>query len=117
MSSTEFLVLEPRADVSLGAVWLGVRDQAFVGELVRRATGTSGSHQRVRPADAMAMEVPDARSAPAATVAMAEALLTLSRQRRVESRRLASLRDALLPELLSGRIRVPEAREAVESVG
>lgn len=29
-----------------------------------------------------------------------------------ESRGLAELRDALLPELLSGRIRVPEAREA-----
>lgn len=28
---------------------------------------------------------------------------------------LAALRDALLPELLSGRIRVPEAREAVEA--
>lgn len=32
-----------------------------------------------------------------------------------ESIRLAALRDALLPELLSGRIRVPEASEAVES--
>ncbi len=32
-----------------------------------------------------------------------------------ESIRLAGLRDALLPELLSGRIRVPEAHEAVES--
>lgn len=30
-----------------------------------------------------------------------------------ENRELASLRDALLPELLSGRIRVPEAGEAV----
>lgn len=30
-----------------------------------------------------------------------------------ESRTLASLRDTLLPELLSGRIRVPEAREAI----
>jgi len=32
-----------------------------------------------------------------------------------ESHTLAALRDALLPELLSGRIRVPEAREAVDS--
>jgi type I restriction enzyme S subunit len=31
-----------------------------------------------------------------------------------ESRRLGQLRDALLPELISGRIRVSEAREAVE---
>lgn len=34
----------------------------------------------------------------------------------VESRALAALRDALLPELLSGRLRVPEAREQVEAV-
>lgn len=33
-----------------------------------------------------------------------------------ESRTLAALRDALLPELLSGRLRVPEAREQVEAV-
>ncbi len=34
----------------------------------------------------------------------------------VESRTLGALRDALLPELLSGRLRVPEAREQVEVV-
>jgi type I restriction enzyme S subunit len=33
-----------------------------------------------------------------------------------ESVTLAALRDALLPELLSGRLRVPEARERVEAV-
>lgn len=32
-----------------------------------------------------------------------------------QSRRLSAIRDALLPELMSGRIRVPEAREAVEA--
>lgn len=32
-----------------------------------------------------------------------------------EIHRLAALRDALLPELLSGRIRVPEAREVVDA--
>jgi type I restriction enzyme S subunit len=33
-----------------------------------------------------------------------------------EASRLIDLRDTLLPELLSGRIRVPEAREAVQEV-
>jgi len=32
-----------------------------------------------------------------------------------ESLGLVALRDALLPELMSGRIRVPEAQEAVET--
>ena len=34
----------------------------------------------------------------------------------LENKTLSSLRDTLLPELLSGRIRVPEAKEAVEEV-
>ena len=36
-------------------------------------------------------------------------------QLRDENLKLAQLRDTLLPELLSGRIRVPEARETVEA--
>ena len=36
---------------------------------------------------------------------------------RDEELRLATLRDTLLPELLSGRIRVPEAQEALAKVG
>ena len=35
---------------------------------------------------------------------------------RHESRTIAALRNALLPELLSGRLRAPEARENVERV-
>lgn len=42
-------------------------------------------------------------------------LFALYRQVTEESRVLIELRDALLPELLSGRIRVPEAEEAVAS--
>ncbi len=34
-----------------------------------------------------------------------------------QNRKLSRLRDALLPELLSGRIRVPEAQDAVSGVG
>jgi type I restriction enzyme S subunit len=47
--------------------------------------------------------------------AVAEPLVARAAAAEEECRRLADLRDALLPELLSGRIRVPEAGEAVES--
>lgn len=113
--STEFLVLAPKAGVTLGSLWLAVRDEGFRSVLAQRVTGTSGSHQRVKPLDALATEVPDVRRLPAADVHGADELLWLMHQRRVESTRLAALRDALLPELLSGRIRVPEASEVVES--
>jgi type I restriction enzyme S subunit len=113
--STEFLVLAPKPGVTLGSLWLAVREEGFRSLLAQRATGTSGSHQRVKPLDALTSVVPDVRQLLAADVQAADELLSLMHQRRIEMTRLAALRDALLPELLSGRIRVPEASEAVES--
>jgi type I restriction enzyme S subunit len=113
--STEFLVLTPKASVTLGSLWLAVRDEGFRSLLAQRASGTSGSHQRVKAQDALAIEVPDVRQLPVAEAQAADELLWLMHQRSVESARLAALRDALLPELLSGRIRVPEAGQAVEA--
>lgn len=110
-ASTEFMVLRPASRVGLGGLWLAVRDEFFRSELERRATGTSGSHQRVRPDDMLSIEVPDVRALDAAQDAEAEGLLRLVHQARTESAVLADLRDALLPELLSGRLRVPPAED------
>lgn len=49
-------------------------------------------------------------------IAEAEALVEAAWARESESAALISLRDALLPELLSGRIRAPEASEVVDEV-
>lgn len=114
-ASTEFMVLRPVAGLGIGGLWLAVRDEHFRSELAQRATGTSGSHQRVRPDDLLSIEVPDVRRLPAATVTEAEGLLHLAHQARTESRSLAELRDALLPELLSGRLRVPVAEDTLGS--
>lgn len=58
--------------------------------------------------------LPDGRSLEGLEKAM-DPLFAVIRQRSDESRCLTLLRDALLPELLSGRIRAPEADEAVQS--
>lgn len=107
LASTEFLVLTSADDLELAAVWLAVRDPFFREELPKRVTGTSGSHQRVRPDDVLAIEVPDFRSAAAEVKKSTLALLMRVESLRVESDRLTALRNALLPELLSGRMRVP----------
>jgi type I restriction enzyme S subunit len=116
LASTEFLAISTPNAADLGALWLAVRDEYFRTELRRRATGTSGSHQRIRPDDALTIEVPDIRRLPEADRRRALELLELIAQRRTENVKLAALRDTLLPELLSGRIRVPEAAEAVEEI-
>ncbi|MET4051885.1 type I restriction enzyme S subunit [Frigoribacterium sp. PvP054] len=105
LASTEFLVLTSEDALELAAVWLAVRDPFFREELPKRVTGTSGSHQRVRPDDALAIEVPDFRSAAPEVKQSTLALLMRAESLRIESDRVTTLRDTLLPELLSGRRR------------
>ena len=105
LASTEFLVLTAEDEQRLAAVWLALRDPFFRGEIPKRVTGTSGSHQRVKPDDVLAIEVPDFTSAPTVLKESALAMLKRSESLRAESARLSALRDALLPELLSGRLR------------
>lgn len=107
LASTEFLVLTAEDEQRLAAVWLALRDPFFRGEMPKRVTGTSGSHQRVRPDDVLAIEVPDFTSEPTVLKEAALAMLKRSENLRAESARLSALRDALLPGLLSGRLRAP----------
>lgn len=115
VASTEFLVLRPRSGLSLGELWLAVRAEWFRAEIARRATGTSGSHQRVRPDDALSIEVPDVRRLDSGVAAEADGLLRIAHHARIESQTLAELRDILLPELLSGRMRIEPARDLSET--
>lgn len=107
LASTEFLVLTAPDESDLAAAWLAVRDPFFQEDLPRRVTGTSGSHQRVRPDDVLAIEVPDFTKAPTKLKLATLVMLQREESLRMESDRLVTLRDTLLPELLSGRIHAP----------
>lgn len=54
LASTEFLVLTPKHEVPLEYLSLAVTSDTFWSRLEGMALGTSTSHQRVKPADAMA---------------------------------------------------------------
>lgn len=107
--SPEFAYLTAGDMHGLACTWLAVRSPEFRGEMVDRVTGTSGSHQRVRPADLMTIGVPDYRSLAEHIQATVLTLLHLVSDRRRQSVALAELRDVLLPELMSGRMWVDEA--------
>ncbi len=113
MCSTEFLVLRPKGGRRLVTVWLASVSEPFTAEAERRAIGTSFSHQRIKPDDALSIEVPDMGLLDAALLAEADAWLERALQARRESAAAIALRDALLPELLSGRLRVRDAEQAV----
>lgn len=57
VASTEFLVLTPKPGVDRRFLHFLFQSPIFRAELTSRVTGTSGSHQRVRPQDALNIPV------------------------------------------------------------
>lgn len=106
IASTEFLVMAPRTNWGRYYLFCLFSQPEFRESLAQGASGTSNSHQRVRPADVLAKPciVP-------ATLAerfgdLVAPMFKLSSAAAAESRKLAELRDYFLPRLLSGRVRV-----------
>jgi len=81
--------------------------------LIAADKATTMGHIQRKHLSAANVIVPPASCIDAMTNTM-EPLLLQSIRTRKESRTLAALRDTLLPKLLSGEIRVPEAEQAVE---
>ncbi|MHB1667455.1 restriction endonuclease subunit S [Thiomonas sp.] len=112
--STEYIVMRPKAPVPPEFGYLLARDAAFRERAIRSMTGSSG-RQRVQADSVAAFKLAapsneavwDAFShvvAPAfmSIKANAEAIATLTQ-----------LRDTLLPKLISGELRLPEAKAQV----
>jgi len=115
--STEFLVLQPRQPHGRSYAYCLARSPVFRQEIEGLVTGTSKSHQRaqvdailgltvVKPADLLVQHFERA----------AEPQLKRTLACRRESRILAALRDALLPGLISGELRVESAEKFMERV-
>jgi type I restriction enzyme S subunit len=80
-------------------------------------TGTTGSHQRVRPEEILQSLVVDLRQVPNRVRMLIRDLVRRSLSARVESESLADLRNALLGPLLSGELAVREATALIEDAG
>ncbi len=117
IASTEFLVASPRPDFSREYVFALFGSQEFVDVFETLVTGTSGSHQRVKPEFLLAMDVVVPSQQCAECFAhLAGPLCEKSTKNLAESRTLAAIRDTLLPKLISGEIRVKEAERFISEV-
>lgn len=108
--STEFLVFTPTNSASREFVFCLFSTAQFQQSLCQLVTGTSNSHQRVKPdgVTATSMVIP----APATLIAfgkIAKSIFDRIGQNRITAQTLANLRDTLLPRLISGQLRLPEA--------
>ncbi|MGW4983383.1 restriction endonuclease subunit S [Streptomyces mirabilis] len=114
LGSTEFIVMRSRSGIPAELSYFLARDGRFREHAIRNMVGTSG-RQRVSAADAANFLVnkPDA-AALAVFGQEAQPAFAHMKSLQSESRTLATLRDTLLPQLMSGRLRVKDAEKIVE---
>lgn len=105
--STEFQVFKPKNENLYGYLYFLLRSDDAKDELVMAASGTSGSHQRVRPEDILSIKT----SLPSLNLAEQFSALVTPGIKKVWANNaqiysLEKLRDTLLPKLMSGEVRV-----------
>jgi type I restriction enzyme S subunit len=105
--STEFLVVSPCAEASREFIYGFLSSEAFADVFETLVTGTSGSHQRVKPEGFLTMNVViPSKSVVDHFSKLVQPLLARMNRAREESQTLTALRDTLLPKLISGDLRV-----------
>lgn len=119
VASTEFLVCIPNESegVTVPYLYALLSSEAFCDEFATLVTGTSNSHQRVKPQDFLSLQaVIGSDELIKAADRFLCAWLNQINSNVEESARIAQTRDALIPQLLSGEIRLRQAETLVEEV-
>jgi type I restriction enzyme S subunit len=113
--STEFLPWVARRPASSELIYCTLTSPSFEASVRTLVTGTSNSHQRVKPDQVAALELVMAPDTVAEAFAQAASpLLRKAGANRLLAKGLAELRDSLLPRLISGKLRLPEAHAQLE---
>jgi type I restriction enzyme S subunit len=112
--STEFIVMRPKSPLPSQFAYLLSRYEPFRTYAIQRMSGTSG-RQRVA-ADAIAgysLAIPD-KSVADAFGNLCGDLFAAIKAKGEQAKNLAELRDTLLPKLMSGQLRLPDAEALME---
>ncbi len=114
--STEYIVFHPKPPLPAEYAYFLARDEEFRAHAIQSMTGSSG-RQRVPAScfDRYLLAVPP-ESVLRCFGATARSLMGKIRANSEQSRTLAIVRDALLPKLLSGAMRVRDAARVVAAV-
>ncbi len=105
--STEFQNLKPKVIAHLMFLYSLFNSRDVIDELTMSASGTSGSHQRVKPEDMLNITF---RTPSLDYLEQYSSLIAPSMQKVASNKQqiqtLENLRDTLLPKLMSGEVRV-----------
>ncbi|WP_337869705.1 restriction endonuclease subunit S [Meiothermus sp.] len=115
--STEYIVLHPKARLPAEFAYCLARSDGFRDFAIQSMTGSTG-RQRVaaESLDHFLLPVPSEPIARAFGLAVGP-MFARAREAAAESRTLAALRDALLPKLISGELRVKDAERFLKERG
>lgn len=114
--STEFIVLSPKQPIPPPVGYLLAREESFRAYAIQSMSGTSG-RQRVQLDQLGKYKFPIAtKSVLEAFGKIVDPLFASIGLNDDRAKTLAELRDTLLPRLISGKLRVPEAERLVEAV-
>jgi type I restriction enzyme S subunit len=112
--STEFMPFVPLHDGWRPFLYELMKSDVVQRGIQERVTGSTGSRQRAKPEDVAAMSVVVPSSELTGTFSRAVGPLHEKTLNCIlGSRTLAALRDTLLPRLISGELRVPDAERIV----
>ena len=107
--STEFLPMIPTELSTQAFNYCLASSPAFTEKLEQLVTGTSSSHQRVKPDSMLVLEsVIPPLNVVIAFDEVALPILDAVKNNRYRIQVLADLRDTLLPRLISGKLRLPQ---------
>jgi type I restriction enzyme S subunit len=115
--STEFIVLRPKQGLPDYFAYLLCRREDFRAFAIQSMTGTSG-RQRVQTNSLAKYKLALPESGSLIGMNFGECVAPLAKRIKAaseESATLANLRDALLPKLISGQLRIPDAEKMAEA--
>lgn len=114
--STEYIVMRPKPPLPNEFAYCLTRSVGFLEFAIQSMTGTSG-RQRVPAITLSQFLLPSPPKQIAAIFGrVAQPLFARASEAVRESRTLSALRDALLPKVVSGAIRLTDAKKQVEAI-
>lgn len=107
--STEFQVLKPKDIRHYLFLYCLMKSNDVVSSFAMSATGTSGSHQRIRPEYILEVETPEPDKDKLALFnEVCTPMMERVKKNHKQIQILQKLRDTLLPKLISGEVRVKQ---------
>ncbi|MBN4079628.1 restriction endonuclease subunit S [bacterium AH-315-C08] len=114
--STEFMPFVPKDSKERPFLFAYLCSEIAQAEIVKRATGSTGSRQRVKPqeiAEMQIVQIPGKLRKTFSEICESTYIKLALNMREIHD--ATHCRDTLLPKLLSGELRIPEAEKLVEA--